>query len=366
MEEETAATKKMTVADDAFSNLKDPNAAVDTVSDAYAHKANDGNNATKTGSITVNASGAAEVLYGNLGTGSVSTAGEFTVKGGVQEDDTLSGGSVYVDSDLSGTTGDINLSAGGEVLLDITNIAKANINGEGDNGKDALHTFLANYDKSSENHKEITLDSANDDEIIAIDMWSDSSNMFDLGQFDQKGDTDFVEAIKALGDDLASKTHIWISDAEQLNGIQSYYDDKQGQTNILGYNFALKDNIDATALTDYKEIGGNDGFSGTFDGRGFRIIGLNADATKADEASSGIFGKLAGTVKDLRVYASKFFGGANGNAGVIAASNEGTITGVTTFGNRVEAENAGGIAGTNAGTITPGECGDFYYHFHAG
>ena len=334
-------------------NVGDVDSDVFTIYQMYGYTTE---KATQDGNIKINAKNRAEILYGNLGTGSVSTAGEFTVKGGVQEDGSLSGGSVYVDSDLSNTTRNINLSAGGEVLLDITNIAKANSKGEGDNGKDALHKFLANYKEDGD--KKITLDSANDDEIIAIDMWNDISNKFDLGQFDNKGDTNFVDAIKALGDDLASKTHIWISDADQLKGIQEYAETHLGQTDILGYNFALKDNIDATALTDYKEIGGNDGFSGTFDGRGFRIIGLNADATDENSASSGIFSTLSGTVKDLRVYASKFFGGANENAGVIAASNEGTITGVTTFGNRVEAKNAGGIAGTNAGTIESSAASD--------
>ena len=141
-------------------------------------------------------------------------------------------------------------------------------------------------------------------------MWNGSA--FDLKQYDDKYTTDntFDKAILGLGD-IASKTHIWISDADQLKGIQEYAEAHSGQTDILGYNFALKDNIDATALTDYKEIGGDDGFSGTFDGRGFRIIGLNASATDADSASSGIFSTLSGTVKDLRVYASKFFGGDN-------------------------------------------------------
>ena len=126
--------------------LKDPKAAVPTVSDAYAYKANDGAEADETGDISVNASGAAEVLYGNLGTGSVSTAGKFTVTGGEkQENGTLNGGSVYVDSDLSGTTGNINLSAGGEVLLDITNIAKPNESDDDKNGARVLHTFLDNH-----------------------------------------------------------------------------------------------------------------------------------------------------------------------------------------------------------------------------
>ena len=354
-----------------FTNLNDPNAAVSTVSDAYAHKANNGNDATETGDITVNASGAAEVLYGNLGTGSVSTAGEFTVKGGVQEDGTLSGGSVYVDSDLSGTTGNINLSAGGEVLLDITNIAKAHSNGEGNNGKDSLHEFLANYKEDGGN--KITLDSANDDEIIAIDMWDDGK--FDLDKYND-GNKTFVGAIQALGEDLAGKTHIWISNANQLKGIQSYYDrvTATGETTkILNYNFALKGNIDASALTGYEEIGGGttDGFSGTFDGRDFRIIGLNTNAADANNASSGIFGKLAGTVKDLRVYASKFFGGNGENAGTIASevitqtkedgsTVSGTITGVTTFGNTVTVENgaAGGIVGKNSGSILESTASD--------
>ena len=333
-------------------DLNDPNKPMKSVSEMFTYTTDE---AKDDGNITVNASGAAEVLYGNLGTGSVSTAGEFTVKGGVQEDGTLNGGSVYVDSDLTGTTGDINLSAGGEVLFDITNIAKANSDEQmAYNGWEELHRFLEDHGGDK-----ITLDSANDDVIIAIDMWNGSE--FDLKQYDEKGtENTFDKAILGLGD-IASKTHIWISDADQLKGIQSYYDretEAGRQTDILSYNFALKDNIDATALTDYKEIGGDEGFSDTFDGRGFRIIGLNASATDENSASSGIFSKLSGTVKDLRVYASKFFGGANENAGVIAANNKGTITGVTTFGNRVEAANAGGIAGTNAGTIESSAASD--------
>ena len=331
-------------------NLNDPTKAMKSVSDMFTYTTGE---AGTNGSITVNASGAAEVLYGNLGTGSVSTAGNFTVNGG-----TTDGGSVYVDSDLSGTTGNINLSAGGEVLLDITNIAKANENDKDPNGAGALHKFLEKY-KAEGGNSSLTLKSDGDDEIIAIDMWGDGK--FDLNQYND-GDKTFGGAIQALGEDLAGKTHFWISDAEQLKGIQSYYDSvttTTGETTkILNYNFALKGNIDASALEDYKAIGGESGYSGTFDGRGFRIIGLNASATDENDASSGIFSTLSGTVKDLRVYASKFFGGANENAGVIAASNEGTITGVTTFGNRVEAVNAGGIAGTNAGTIESSAASD--------
>ena len=122
-------------------------------------------------------------------------------------------------------------------------------------------------------------------------MWGDGK--FDLNQYND-GDKTFGGAIQALGEDLAGKTHIWISDAEQLNGIQSYYDSvttTTGETTkILNYNFALKGNIDASALTGYEEIGGGttDGYSGTFDGRGFRIIGLNSNVTDTSASSASI------------------------------------------------------------------------------
>ena len=77
--------------------------------------------------------------------------------------------------------------------------------------------------------------------------------------------------------------------AEQLAGIQQYKNDtdKLGQkTDILAYNFALKDNIDASSIEDYEGIASGtltaDGkpaqaFTGTFDGRGFAIIGLDVN-----------------------------------------------------------------------------------------
>ena len=67
-------------------------------------------------------------------------------------------------------------------------------------------------------------------------------------------------------------------------------------------------------------------------------------------------------MKDLRVYASKFFGDDNESAGAIASevTEGGKITGVTTFGNTVTAENgaAGGIAGENSGSILESTASD--------
>ena len=303
-----------------FENLENPKAAVSTVSDAYAHKANDGQSPTNDGDVSVNASGAAEVLYGNLSTGQVVSGGSFSVSGGE---------SVYVDSDLH-IGKDLTLNSDGEIVLDLSNMGVIS--------KENLHqNFLDHFKKDGD--VKVTGGGA-DGFILALDMWDAQLGSFKFDKYDTEHTlTSDLESLNILingtkAESAKDYTHVWVNDANQLKGIQEYAADN---SEALTYNFALKDNIDATALSGYQEIGGDEGFSGTFDGRGFRIIGLNASATDADSASSGIFSKLSGTVKDLRVYASKFFGGEN--AGVIAASNEGTITGVTTFGNRVERGN---------------------------
>ena len=321
--------------------LKDPKAALPTVSDAYAYKANDGQSLTNDGDVSINASGAAEVLYGNLSTGQVVSGGSFSVSGGE---------SVYVDSDLH-IGKDLTLNSDGEIVLDLSNM--------GIISKENLHqNFLDHFKKDGD--VKVTGGGA-DGFILALDMWDAQLGRFKFDKYDTEHTlTSDLESLNILingtkAESAKDYTHVWVNNANQLKGIQEYAADN---SEALTYNFALKDNIDATELENYEAIGGDEGFSGTFDGRGFRIIGLNASATDENDASSGIFSTLSGTVKDLRVYASKFFGGANENAGVIAASNEGTITGVTTFGNRVEAENAGGIAGTNAGTITSSAASD--------
>ena len=329
--------------------LNDPNTPMKSVSEMFTHTTGKAENDDN---ISVTASGNAEILYGNLATGSVASGGSFSVKGTE---------SVYVDSNIGGVGGNISLKSNGEVLLDITNIAAAAAT-ESSNGKEKLLTFLEGYAKGE--NKSITLESGNDDTIIAVDMWNNGA--YDFTKYDGT-DTTLRDALDNLSLDggLAASdiTHIWISDENQLKGVQTA---ANGNSEILGYNFALKGDINAAAMEDgYEAIGGDTGYSGTFDGRGFRIIGLNSgvkDENK-ENASEGIFSKLSGTVRDLRVYASKFFGKANGNAGAIAAVVEegAEITGVTTFGNRVEAGeggNAGGIAGTNAGTITDSTASD--------
>lgn len=344
--------------------VNDPDEQMQTITERFSHTTGA---ATENGAVSVEAGGAVQLLYGNLGEGNVTTGGDLSVEGS----------SVYIDTDLD-IGGNFNLKSDGEMLVDLSHLLEI--------GKETLHGFLDHFKGNAGGSINVT----GGDFKIAVDMWNYDKDEFDYTKYDD--DHTFENDLKTINlqvDDKAVNgsdyTYIWISDAKQLKGIQEYYSDHKDDTqgyDILRYNFALKNDIDASKLEDYAAIGtgADDGFTGTFDGRGFRIIGLTAGGTingaaETPPSSAGVFGKIGegGTVKDLRVYASYFYG--NDYAGTIAGINEGKITGVTTLGNHVEAfgsDNsmelqvhnangqtvdkyigaAGGVAGYNTGTIT--------------
>lgn len=381
-----------------LNDLKNP---FPTISDVYSYEANGSEEAKKdvvAGSISVDAKGSAEVLYGNMGEGKIDTQGDFTVSG---KD------SVYVDSDLH-IGGDLNLNSDGEIVLDLSNM--------GNIGKDNLHNSFLDHFKNDGTEGKGTIkvggveNAVNADNfMIAIDMWDYQNNEFALDKYDRgdddtlAGDIDKLKINIGGNDKVTARDHtfIWVDGAEQLNGIQAYKDEN-ADSQILSYNFALKGDVDASQLTNYNPIGsgtttvtGDDGkvteienkFTGTFDGRGFRIIGLDVNQGGKDDNGNtvvkkhddaGVFGTVGegGTVKDLGIYSSHITG--EDTAGAVAGRNEGTITGVTTFGNEVKVTGthasttiergkgageeeagstvyvgaAGGITGVNSGTIT--------------
>ena len=253
--------------------------------------------------------------------------------------------------------------------------------------KGRMHNFLKSFEKpatSTENGKYINF-AGTDNAKITVDLWDYDNNKFDLNKYDLKSNTLSKELdnlyIKTNGDNLPNTqtgkdfVYIWVADGEQLKGIQDYANENK-DSNILSYNFALKNDINATDVKDYQAIGGSGTvFTGKFDGRGNRIIGLNVDNTKKHTSTDnvGVFGVNEGTIKNLKVYSSTFKG--YDNVGAIAGTNngKGTIDNVTTLGNTVEAVGsansasldgtpvnsqtsvkvgaAGGVVGTNTGTV---------------
>lgn len=321
-------------------------------------------------SITATATdGEVEALLGNQQTGFISSGGSIS----------FTGSSVYVDSDLSfGEDGELKITTD-EAVLDISNIGKAQAD-ENSSSVQIMHNFLEQGSKLSFAGK---TDASVTDAIIAVDMWDDANSEFNLNQYDNGKVDTFASALAKFGEDNSSKIHIWLDSAEQLQGINDYYQEHQG-TGILGYRFALKNDIDANSLENFHGIGygiggsnldaGTDtfniAFTGALDGRGYSIIGLNASTDTYTDSKFdyvGLFSRIGagGSVKDLNIISSSFTGGS---VGAVAGRNEGTIENVTTFGNRVTSDGkvltdvfgtgrhqvgaAGGITGINKGTIS--------------
>lgn len=360
-----------------FENVNNPNEAMIHISERFAHKINSANGATS--NITINAGtklvvdddgnpildaegnkqyvnigdGNVNLYFGNKEQGLITTGGDLNVTGT---------GDVYVDSDLD-ISGNLTLNGTGadsEVVLDLTNIGQVQAkNGTVTDAVTGLHNFMHHFSNTDDGetqagHAVITLNAEQSgDAKLAVDMWDYESNRFNLKKYDGDGHT-FKDELDNItikdgdkGELTASKvTYIWVSDADQLQGINN--NGAEG----LEYNYALKGDINASGVTDYVAIGADTGeFAGTFDGRGNRIIGLEVD----NESNAGIFSQInqAGTVKNLNVYSGTFTGSST--AGAIAGINNGTIENITAFGNTVTVTgddgNAGGIAGTNSGTV---------------
>ena len=301
----------------------------------------DGDGKIEAGEIT---GGNVNLYFGNKEQGFITTGGDLTVTGT---------GDVYVDSDLS-IGGGLSLTAGAdkEIVLDISNIGQVQNNHNNTEAVKTLHKFLGQFGEGN-----AIKFNGTDDAKITVDMWQ--GDAFDLDKFDT-GKT-FGEAIAGVkvnvekNENISSGrdiTHIWVSSGEQLKNIQTYAKNNS-DSKILSYNFALKGDINASNVKDYVAIGtgnkdasGNEiGFTGTFDGRGNRIIGLKVENANGN---AGIFDTIGtnGVVKDVNIYSGTFTGSEN--AGAVAGVNKGRIEGIVTFGNTVTSNgNAGGIVGFN-------------------
>lgn len=354
-------------------NIKDPYASMSDIADRFAHTT--GASAVD-GNITINANGTwndadndnikdegevtggnVNLYFGNKEQGLITTGGDLTVTGT---------GDVYVDSDLD-IGGDLKLNGTGadsEVVLDITNIGQVQAKNELAENTDSkvtaaekLHEFMHHFSNNKGDGANIYLNAKNsNDTKITVDMWD--GEKFDLKKFDTKDadgtthefktEIDFMnvtvngEKLGGTGNNhVKDYTYIWVSDGEQLKGIQQ---SAKENNNFLDFNFALKNDINASDIGNgYEAIGGTTGYNGTFDGRGNRIIGLTVSGENA-----GIFSTVGtnGVVKDVNIYSGTFTGSEN--AGAVAGVNSGRIEGIVTFGNTVTSNgNAGGIVGFN-------------------
>ena len=305
------------------------------------------------------ANGDVNIRFGNLQSGKTDVAGDVKIN---------SKGGIFIDTDLR-ADGTIRLKAVEGSILDLTNIGASDVQ-SGHNAK-AIHDFIDKH--SNKEHAISGNDSKGNSKVrIALDAWNADKTFTDVTD-GKVGNFDFVQYddieklsvklnklyVESNGQVYGEKgensiknvIYAWISSAEQLNAIQRYaeHSDSDYRKNILSYNFMLKNDIDASELKDYKSIGsGAEKFTGTFDGRNQRIVGLNA--------KNGLFMNNAGTIQNIRLYSSVFTGNEGENIGAIAANNTdyASISGITGLGNTIYGKKnntIGGLIGSNSGWL---------------
>lgn len=367
-------------------NVSDKNKAMTSQGMEHAYRLKTAT--AKTGNITISTmkntladgtymSGSANLLYGNYKKGKIETKGNLTVS---------SSGDILVDSDLD-VTGSIKLEGAevpdgsGYVYVNNITLDLSNIGGEleGNAKAKALHAFIDAHNTAATGIYGNNNSGFADDKRsmkITLDCWDDD---YEVGgvkgnlkytKYDLKKDdnttvklTDKLQSLYVqsdgenyTGDNIHKVIYAWISNAEQLNSVQRVAENMTDR-NVLGYNYALKNDIDASGLVDgtgnstYNTIGSGDtAFKGTFDGNGYTIVGL--------QANGGLFGKLGNdaVVKNLNIASSVFTGKETGDSvGAVAAENNGgQISGISGYGNTVKGSGGyiGGLVGKNYGSIT--------------
>ena len=207
---------------------------------------------------------------------------------------------------------------------------------------------------------------------ITFDLWDNNTGNLNFAKNDltENGTTvKMADKLKNLyvesagttynGSNIRDVIYTWISNAEELNSLQRVAEklaEDLTDRDALSYNYALKNDIDASSLVNaegkstYNTIGrGDTDFTGTFDGNGHTIVGL--------QANSGLFGKLANgaVVKNVNISSSVFTGNEGDSVGAVAAENNGgTISGIFGYGNTVKGSGGyiGGLVGKNYGGIS--------------
>lgn len=325
---------------------------------------------TTTGNITISTmentltdgthmSGSANLLYGNYKKGKIETKGNLTVS---------SSGNILVDSDLD-IAGRINLSgngSGSNITLDLSNIGSELQRNE---KIKAIHAFI---DAHATEATGIYGNTAGERPMkITFDIWDDDCTVDNIkgnlnyAKYDLPTTT-LIDKLKNLyvesagttynGDNIRNVIYAWISNAEELNSLQRVAENMNDR-DALSYNFVLKNDIDASGLVDaegnstYNTIGGGKkAFTGTFDGDGHTIVGL--------QAKGGIFGQLGSgaVVKNINIASSVFTGNNIGDSvGAVAAENNGgSISGISGYGNTIKGSGGyiGGLVGKNYGGIS--------------
>lgn len=202
-------------------------------------------------------------------------------------------------------------------------------------------------DKKDEENKneQPTEDENNGDDEIALLNAENAADVWAGADAEDGIDTSWYNA---------NETEFKINTAAELAGLAKLVNDG---TNFSGKTIKLAKDIDL-GDKEWTPIGnGNNSFafSGTFDGDGYTISGLNVPDTNAP----GLFGCIFGTVQNLIVKGNVTVGdnadgGNYGEGGGVVCDNNGTVWNCGFYGSVIDETNyldVGGIAGGGSGKV---------------
>ena len=245
---------------------------------------------------------------------------------------------------------DIDWSSGTELTL----IANNTITLNGDlNGAGGAVTLRASGDLVTGD----TVIAANGVSITAEELsffegeWSEvGSSLTELNVVDFTL-SDSATFLRAVGGTGASEDPYLIADIFGLQGI--------GSSSLADDSFELNNDIDASAVSGWRDTDTTGfvpiaSFSGTFDGAGHEISNLTVDRNDGEGGvftGGGLFNQLQSGSEVSDLILSNIDVSAN-DAGGLASSNAGTITGVLIDGDVTSAGTTiGGLVGSNSGLI---------------
>ena len=295
------------------------------------------------GNLSIHTTGDVQLLYGHTKKGKTTVYGNMDI--------VSDSGNVYIDTDLY-VGGHIALQGDKDLILDATHVGALD-NGDpaADHAYGGAKSMQQFFQAHAKEGKEISFHKTDGSESsqgkIALDMWRGDSDSSQGSYNFKKFDTNEIR----LKDSLATyinrgQIYVWVKDEYQLKGIQEAVT-AHADEYVLSYNFALKNNIEASALGNaYQSIGsGETAFRGIFDGMNHAIIGLNA--------KGGIFDKLENAhVSNLSIYASDFSGDVVG--ALASTATESQISEITGLGNTIiGTKHIGGLVGklTNVSSL---------------
>ncbi len=323
-------------ADYTESNANDPKTTMKDIKTYYSRTTGE---AMNDGDLTIHTKGSTYLLYGNMKQGQTTVHGDMNI--------TADTGDIYVDTDLY-VGGSINLKGDHNLILDVTHVgARDNtdktVEHEYGTAETVQNFFTAHQDDAHKISFTKNDGTTSSQAKIALDMWvngdetDDSQGNFDFGKFDINGTADKSKLQDVLGE-YKDLLYYWVKNEYQLKDIQDAAI-RHTDENILNYHFALKNNIEASALGDsYQAIGsGENAFTGIFDGMDNAIIGLKSEG--------GIFGNVSDAhISNLKIYASEFTGDTVG--AVASKATRSSVSEITGLGNTiVGTTSVGGLVG---------------------